>query len=1052
VQVATAQYYLPQRYLLRTWDTGTGRPLTFPLPVEDGGDVGFSPDGDRFAASEPRGQGETVLRVRSAANGAPLTACPLPRSQYVHRVGFTPDGTGVLAEAYRDSVNVWDPAGKKGPRWAEPAAQDGPAWEGAVFSPDGRWLLVARADQTARLLDARTGKPVLPPLGHTSTLRLAAFTPEGSRVLTACADGTLRLWDLTGPPPLPSLVVRPEGGESRLVWDPVGPPPGESQRGVWLSPDGRRVLTWGEDGAALVSDAVTGRPVGPGWDFRAGQRRQAAGQAVSYLAAAGDSPWAALAAAALPAGESSGSVPELVHFSPDGGRVLLGDGRWAQVWEVTTGRPTGPAFFQDHVPEHVEFSADGRRLLLISSSAAWVRDVASGSPLAGLDPPVPGSLPRQDQDWGYERPMLQGLLDGEPERKEAVRWGFPLQLALYGVPAGSELARVSPGTLLDCRTDPATGRLLTLTHSKKALEARLWDAANGEPVGPALRLTGPGRLQEPPYDPDEDLAELLNPPLRCFALSPDGRRLAVGDRTGLLVLDVATGEPCFPALVSGWEVTLIRFSPDGRKVLAVSSPEGRDKVRCEVALWNAETGRALTPPLKHPAGVRLASFSPDGRCLVTVRADGVARLWEADRGRPLTPWQEGLDSVDVRFLPGGRRLAFVQGKGARLWDLTAAGTAPEAALALAEVHSGQTLAEDGGVVRLDGDEFLRRWDALRASGGVRPPAPPDLTVWHRAQAARSSQAKDALAAVWHAERLPPGDPGRADLEKRRAAALAGAGRWREAAAAWTRAFEAGDPGSDGLRQRADAYLHLGERERALADGDALVARLPKDPASWDDRAEILARLGQHDRAAADFASSLALREDGWIPPKTSYRLALVRLLAGKAAAYRDLCAAVQPLAARNDALDADSARVFLLGPDVPGVSEVLAGAERARAQAILETAQPLLPERLDWLLDWAAEDGTFLVGALAYRAGPEHDHDALRLLTDAVDLAGDKGHPSAALFLALAHHRLGDDREARRWLYRAEEWMAADAAPWDRELEQRLLYREAEAALREKRP
>ncbi len=74
----------------------------------------------------------------------------------------------------------------------------------AAFSPDGRRVVTASHDNTARVWDAAPGQPVSPPMKHEGT---AWFTPRsaptGRRVLTASDDETARVWDAaTG---LPSL-------------------------------------------------------------------------------------------------------------------------------------------------------------------------------------------------------------------------------------------------------------------------------------------------------------------------------------------------------------------------------------------------------------------------------------------------------------------------------------------------------------------------------------------------------------------------------------------------------------------------------------------------------------------------------------------------------------------------------------------------------------------------------------------------------------------------------------------------------------------------------
>ena len=65
----------------------------------------------------------------------------------------------------------------------------------AQFSPDGQRVVTASEDNTARLWDAASGKPIGEPMKHEGAVISAQFSPDGQRVVTASEDKTARLWD-----------------------------------------------------------------------------------------------------------------------------------------------------------------------------------------------------------------------------------------------------------------------------------------------------------------------------------------------------------------------------------------------------------------------------------------------------------------------------------------------------------------------------------------------------------------------------------------------------------------------------------------------------------------------------------------------------------------------------------------------------------------------------------------------------------------------------------------------------------------------------------------
>ena len=64
----------------------------------------------------------------------------------------------------------------------------------ATFSPDGKFIVTASDDGTARLWVAATGRTLATLFGHTRSLTTAGFSPDGKRIVTASEDGTARIF------------------------------------------------------------------------------------------------------------------------------------------------------------------------------------------------------------------------------------------------------------------------------------------------------------------------------------------------------------------------------------------------------------------------------------------------------------------------------------------------------------------------------------------------------------------------------------------------------------------------------------------------------------------------------------------------------------------------------------------------------------------------------------------------------------------------------------------------------------------------------------------
>ena len=115
---------------------------------------------------------------------------------------------------------------------------------------------------------------------------------------------------------------------------------------------------------------------------------------------------------------------------------------------------------------------------------------------------------------------------------------------------------------------------------------------------------------------------LLREGLRDAIFSPDGRAVATTGGDTVQVWNALTGAALIPVLRHpGSQVLHVVL--DARSRLLVTS----DSDNC-ARVWDVQTGEAVTPELNHPGKVTHADFSPDGRSIVTACRDGQARVWD----------------------------------------------------------------------------------------------------------------------------------------------------------------------------------------------------------------------------------------------------------------------------------------------------------------------------------------------------------------------------------------------------------------------------------------
>ena len=696
----------------RIWNAGTGEPITPPIELGEEIDfVQFGADGKLVLTMNFKNQ---LSRVWDAKTGEPVAE---PIKIRASSVDFSPDGTCMV-------IGGWGKARILDALNGEPVTPDlehsfkrmrGGGTNGTVkhvaFSNNGKLVVTASADETARIWNAATGLPLTPPMQHTDDINFASFSPDDSLLATASDDTTVRVWNV-------------ETGE--LVTDPIRH--SGSVTHVWFSPDQRSLATIsGRTPQQNRVDLTLGYQIVRVWDATTGlpltSPMRHAGR-VNWLSFSPDSRSLLTASA-----DRTARLWELVEqpkteidFAKNSGTGAISSSatqavtlRWddydghVQAWNVQTHQSTDISGFKLSLLEFASFSPDGSRLLV-------------------LDAKEPGERPVPIND-GMVRPDFDTFNKGRELRIYDVRTGQVLSKLLNKRGKFVHASFSSDGQQVVTASDDGTARVWEVHSGKKISrpishadklnfvafssdserivtvntggagndQVRVWNVENGQRVSPPI-------------------------PLRFYAkhatFGPGGKQLLiVGERGGAGLWDIRSGKPTSPIIQYKGNLLDVTYC-DKDCWIIVSEPERSARV------WNVTTGVPISPLLLHEGQVNAGVFSPDQRFVATISLDGTARIWNAKTGAPISPQLRHGPSVSglyfdrrnylpqIAFSSDSRRLIALCRNGIYSWNLEPITDSVEDLILQSQILSGFSLDESGAILPLDSDAIIKAWEKL----------------------------------------------------------------------------------------------------------------------------------------------------------------------------------------------------------------------------------------------------------------------------------------------------------------------------------------------------
>jgi WD40 repeat protein len=548
----------------------------------------FRPDSKALAAAGE----DQIIRIYDVEKGEELFKFDKQNSR-IHQIAYSPNGKMLAAVNNDGMMGIWNPdPAKEAKRLFHNSSEHSGGAIAVVFDFDGKSLFTGGGDRVARKLGAPgpngeyiervTGSRIkefnAAGGGHTDKITALVVSPDGKTLITGGEDNTIRIWDVSS-----GKVIRVLQGHQGFI------------NSLTLSRDGQTLVSASRDHTIRV------------WLLDLNDTHRSLNDHTASV-------WSAV-------------------YSPDGTLAAsAGADRKIRIWNTETGAITAELPGHSIAVTALAFNRDGTQLISCGGDQLvklWsIAEKKLLKEYKGHTSPVMAVVMSSDN-----KQILSGSAD-----KSAILWNLETTEAVH--------------TFKDLRAP--VGAVAIRSDNKQAL------------IGTA---DGMLRVFDLSGTPQELLSSSVHlSGVASLGYSPDGKRIVTGGGDRLVKVWNLDSEKKALALASELRghtqpLSSVSYSPDGKYIASA----GGDMV---VRLWNASTLLELRALRGHTEWVASVAFSNDSKALISAGVDKTVRMWELTQEETVSSIGHTLPIRAVAIDKSGKWLASgSDDRTIKIWNL-----------------------------------------------------------------------------------------------------------------------------------------------------------------------------------------------------------------------------------------------------------------------------------------------------------------------------------------------------------------------------------------------